>query len=64
MEVGCNGCWDGFVTVIAFVSVIVTPHGDPLLSGFVGLQREEAIRIKKTVMNSPLLQREERKNRI
>ena len=38
MEVGY-----GFITVIVFVVVIGTPHGDPLISGFVGLQWEEAI---------------------
>ena len=37
---GKNVFGDGFVTVIR------TPHGDPPLSGFVGLQQEEAILIK------------------
>ena len=32
---GRNGIRDGFVTVIG------TPHGDPLISGFVKLQRTE-----------------------
>ena len=41
-EVGRNGGWDGFVAVNDFVAVIGTPHSDTLLTGFVGLQQEEA----------------------
>ena len=42
---GRNGGWDGFVAVNDFVAVIGTPHSDTLLTGFVGLQRAEAISI-------------------
>ena len=34
-EVLQNGVWDRFITVIG------TPHGDPLIAGLVGFQREE-----------------------
>ena len=34
--VGRNGGWYGFIAIIG------TPHGGPLLTGFVKLQREEA----------------------
>ena len=43
MEVGRNGGWDRVFDVIGFVAVIGTPHGDPLLTGFVGLQQAESI---------------------
>ena len=42
-ELGRNGCWDGFVAVIGFVVVIITPHSDPLITCFVRLQQAEAI---------------------
>ena len=45
-EVGRNVAWDGFVAVIVLVDVIGTPRGDPLLAGFVGLQRTETRSIK------------------
>ena len=61
-EVGCNVSWEVFVAVIWFVIVIGTPHGDPMLDGFVGLQWAEARLILKTVNNSPLIRSEERKN--
>ena len=43
---GRNGGLGRFVDVIAIINVIRIPHFDPLLSGFVGLQRAEAILIK------------------
>ena len=46
MEVGNNVKWDGLIAVIVFITVIGTPHGDPLLDGFVGLKREEDRLIK------------------
>ena len=39
---GCNGKWYGFVAVIVFIAVIITPHSDTLCAGFVGLQRAKA----------------------
>ena len=45
-EVVINRQWDGFSTVILFGYVSITPHGDPLLSRFVGLQQAEAKLIK------------------
>ena len=61
---GRNISWDGFITVIVCINAIINPYGDPLLTGFVGLLREEDILIKiyKIVCNNPLLQSEERKN--
>ena len=44
---GHNGGWDGFFSVIGFVTVIGTPYVDPLFAGFVGLQRSEARLINK-----------------
>ena len=41
MELGRNEVWDEFVVVIG------TPHGDPLLAGFVKLQLAEARLIQK-----------------
>ena len=38
----------GSVADIVSVGVIGTPHGDPLLAGFLGLQQAEAILIKIT----------------
>ena len=46
---GRNGFWDRFVAVTG------TPHGDPMLTGFVGLHLAEAILIKKTENKGPLL---------
>ena len=63
-EVGCNVKLDGFIYFIVFVDVIIIPHGDTPLAGFVVLYQEEAGLIKnyKTfVCNSPLLWSEERK---
>ena len=46
-EVYRNLNWYIFFAVILFVTVIRTPHGDPLLAGFVVLKREEAKLIKR-----------------
>ena len=46
-EVGRNGGWDRFISAIAFFAVIGTPHGDPLIDGFVGLERAEARLVKR-----------------
>ena len=48
---------------IVYIHVIITPHGDPLLSDFVVFQQAEAtLKIKiKIVCNSPPLWSEERK---
>ena len=56
-EVGRNGKWDSLVALIFIVTVIRTPYGDPLIFGFVGLQRPEAGQIKtpKSICNSTLL---------
>ena len=54
--VGHNGVGNAFVTVI------VTPQGDPLLSGFVKLKRTEARLINLKIVNStPLPHSEEMK---
>ena len=42
----CDGNLGGFVSVIVFVTVIITPHVDPLLAGVVLLKRTEARLIK------------------
>ena len=46
-KVWINGKWDVFVAVIIFVTVIRTPHRDPPLTGFWGLQQVYASLIKK-----------------
>ena len=58
-----NGKLDGFVAVIVIVAVFGTTYGVPRLAGFVGLQWEEDILIKKykKICNSKLLWIEERK---
>ena len=56
MELGSNAGWGGFIAVIE------TPHSDPLLTGFEGLQWAEARQIKKILNISPLLRREEMKS--
>ena len=45
---GRNGNLDGFVAVITIADAVGTPHGVPLLSGFVVLQQAEARLIKIT----------------
>ena len=46
---GRNGGWDGFISAIVLDAVIRTPHSDPILSGFVGLQWAEARLINKQI---------------
>ena len=41
-----NGKLDGFVSVTVIVAIVGTPHGVPLLSGFVGFHQAEAGLIK------------------
>ena len=41
-EVGHNGGWYGFLAIVVFVAVTGKPHGNPLLTGFVELQRADA----------------------
>ena len=55
--VGCNVIRSGFFTVI------VTPHGDSMLSGFVKFHRKED-RFKTIVKIIHLLHSEERKNMV
>ena len=43
---GLNGKCYGLVTVVVVFSIIGNPRSVPLLAGFVGLQRSEAILIK------------------
>ena len=45
---GGNGKLDRFIAIILFVAVVGTPHGVPLLGGFVVLQRAESRLIKIT----------------
>ena len=62
-EVVRNGNLDGFIAVTVIVVVFRTPHDVPLITGFVGLQLEEAIltkTFKKSLCNIPLIQSEER----
>ena len=58
MELGSNGGWGGFVAVIE------TPHSDPLLTGFEGLQRAEARQIKNLKYKSATTERGNEKHSI
>ena len=40
---GHNEGLDGIVAIIVFVTVVGTPHGDPLITSFLGFQQAEAI---------------------
>ena len=54
---GHSGTGNGFVNIIG------APHGDCLLAGFVGLQREEdRVNNQKPVISKTLLHSEESKN--
>ena len=53
--VGRNENLDGFVDIIVIIAVVRTPHSVPMISGFVGLKREEARLIKNYAFNNVIV---------